>query len=60
MGKYPYVELMEATAVSVEPVGRESRWNLDGELLENNHLSAQVLRGHDWGVKLAAAGPCTA
>ena len=42
MGQFPYVELVEATAVAVQPQGRESRWNLDGELLADNHISAQV------------------
>ena len=42
MGQFPYVELVEATAVAVQPRGKESRWNVDGELLADNHLSAQV------------------
>ena len=42
VGQFPYVELVEATAVAVQPQGRESRWNLDGELLADNHISAQV------------------
>ena len=42
MGQFPYVELVEATAVAVQPLGKESRWNVDGELLADNHLSAQV------------------
>ena len=25
--------------------GRESVWSVDGELLENNHISANVYRG---------------
>ena len=29
----------------VSPVGRESWWNVDGELLSNNHLTAEVHRG---------------
>lgn len=29
----------------VEPVGRESSWNVDGELLDNNHVTAQVHKG---------------
>lgn len=42
MGQFPYVELVEATAVAVQPQGKESRWNVDGELLADNHLSAEV------------------
>lgn len=41
-GKFSYVDIVEATAVHVEPVGKESRWNVDGELLETNHVNAQV------------------
>eukprot|EP00891_Asterochloris_glomerata_P006863 jgi/Astpho2/6863/Aster-06535 len=44
-GKFSYVDIVEATAVHVEPVGKESRWNVDGELLETNHVNAQVHRG---------------
>ena len=33
------------TAVRLEPVGRESSWNVDGELLENNHVTSQVHKG---------------
>ena len=41
-GQYQYVEVLDVTAVRVEPTGRESAWNVDGELLENNHVTAQV------------------
>ena len=33
------------TAVRVEPMGTESAWNVDGELLANNHVTAQVHKG---------------
>lgn len=26
-------------------IGKESRWNVDGELLANNHITAEVHRG---------------
>ena len=42
MDRFPYVDIVEATAVSVVPSGRESHWNVDGELLADNRLSAQV------------------
>ena len=29
----------------VEPLGQESSWNVDGELLENNHVTCQVHKG---------------
>ena len=38
----PYVSVMEATAVKVHPVGQESSWNVDGELMPHNQLSAKV------------------
>jgi ceramide kinase len=43
--KFPYVQIAEATAVKIEPVGKESCWNVDGELLDNNHVTARVHRG---------------
>lgn len=33
-----------APSVSVRPVGRESSWNVDGELLSDNTVSVQVQR----------------
>lgn len=44
-GQFHFMEVLEATAVRLEPVGRESSWNVDGELLENNHVTAQVHKG---------------
>ena len=43
--KFPYVQIAEATAVKIEPVGKESCWNVDGELLDNNYVTARVHRG---------------
>lgn len=37
-----YVDVVDATAVSVTPQGRESSWNVDGELLANNTIAAAV------------------
>jgi hypothetical protein len=37
-----YVSVMEATALKVHPVGQESSWNVDGELMPYNQLSAKV------------------
>lgn len=44
-GQFKYVEVFDVTAVWVEPTGRESAWNVDGELLANNHVTAQVHKG---------------
>lgn len=44
LGRFPYVDIVEATAVAVEPLGKESHWNVDGELLSDNRLSAQARR----------------
>ncbi len=38
----PYVSVIEATALKVQPVGQESSWNVDGELMPHNQLSAKV------------------
>ncbi|CAL5222228.1 g4561 [Coccomyxa viridis] len=38
----PYVRVVEATAVKVQPIGRESHWNVDGELMPHKQLSARV------------------
>ncbi|GAB4813614.1 hypothetical protein N2152v2_000660 [Parachlorella kessleri] len=40
-----YIEVMPAVAVKVEPLGKESRWNVDGELLPSNHITSEVHRG---------------
>ena len=37
-----YVDVVEATAVSVTPQGRESNWNVDGEILANNTIVTAV------------------
>lgn len=42
MEHLPYVRVVEATAVKVQPVGSESCWNVDGELMPHNKLSARV------------------
>ncbi len=44
-GQFSYVEALDVTAMRVEPVGKESSWNVDGELLENNHVTCQVHKG---------------
>ena len=44
-GRFGFVEVAECTAVQVRPRGHESRWNLDGELLADNRLTARVHRG---------------
>ena len=44
-GQYPFVEVVQCTAVQVSPKGHESCWNVDGELLPNNHVTARMLCG---------------
>ena len=44
-GMLEYVDVIEATWVKVEPSGRESHWNVDGELLEHNSICASIHRG---------------
>ncbi|GMH32730.1 hypothetical protein BSKO_00564 [Bryopsis sp. KO-2023] len=44
-GKFKFVETIDATAVCVEPVHGKSAWNVDGEVLGEQTLSAVVHRG---------------
>lgn len=44
-GRFSFVEVVECAAVQVRPHGPESCWNLDGELLADNRLTARVHRG---------------
>ncbi|KAL4433742.1 hypothetical protein ABPG75_000183 [Micractinium tetrahymenae] len=45
-GEHGFFTVVPAVAVHVEPVGgKESHWNADGELLPNNHITAEVHRG---------------
>ncbi|BDA50250.1 Ceramide kinase [Coccomyxa sp. Obi] len=41
----PFVTVLDVVAVAVKPIGPESSWNVDGELMPSNHLSARVHRG---------------
>ena len=41
----PYVKVVEATAVKVQPLGEESHWNVDGELMPHNEVAAHVCQG---------------
>ena len=41
----PYVKVIEATAVKVQPLGKESHWNVDGELMPHNEVAAHVCQG---------------
>lgn len=45
MDKFPYVDVIDCTAVQISPSGPESSWSVDGELLQNNFLSGEVHRG---------------
>ena len=40
-----YVDVHSASWVKVEPQGRESHWNVDGELLQHNSICASIHRG---------------
>jgi len=55
---YPFVKVVPVTAVAVRPVGPESSWNVDGELLSHNTVHIRVQRGlvdvFARGVELAA------
>jgi ceramide kinase len=42
---FPFVEMVECEALQLRPVGPESCWNVDGELLPNNCVTARVHRG---------------
>lgn len=42
---FPYVEVIDVTAVKVTPKGPESYWNVDGEILSDNRFTGQVHRG---------------
>ncbi len=44
-GAFPYVDVIDATAVQITPEGRESVWSADGELLQNSFLSGEVHQG---------------
>ena len=52
-GQHPYVDVIDAVAVRVECQGQQSHWNLDGELLSTQCLSAEV---HQGLVKVFARG----
>ncbi|KAK9903549.1 hypothetical protein WJX75_008659 [Coccomyxa subellipsoidea] len=40
----PFITVLDVVAVAVKPIGAESSWNVDGELMPSNHLSARVHR----------------
>ena len=42
---FPYVEVIDVTAIQVTPKGMESYWNVDGEILADNRFTGQVHRG---------------
>ncbi|CAL8471765.1 g11307 [Coccomyxa elongata] len=43
--KFSFVEALDCTAVALTPRGPESCWNVDGELLPDNHIAARVHHG---------------
>ena len=44
-GVFEFVDILDVTAIRVIPQGRQSSWNVDGELLKNNNLEANIHRG---------------
>ncbi|KDD75768.1 hypothetical protein H632_c506p0, partial [Helicosporidium sp. ATCC 50920] len=40
-----YVQVVPAVAVRIEPLGAQSHWNVDGELLPVSGIQAEVQRG---------------
>ena len=44
-GMLSYVDVVEVLWAKVEPQGRESHWNVDGELLQHNSICASLHRG---------------
>ena len=44
-GKFPFVEVTDCAAVHLAPVGPQSCWNVDGELLPDAEVTMKVHRG---------------
>ena len=44
-GAFPYVDIIDATAVQITPSGKQSCWSVDGEILANNTLTGKVHQG---------------
>ena len=44
-GQFDFVEIVDVSALRMKPIGRQSSWNVDGELLRNNTVEARVHRG---------------
>ncbi len=44
-GKFPFVEMIDCAAVHLTPVGAQSCWNMDGELLPDTEVTMKVHRG---------------
>ncbi|CAL5222892.1 g5321 [Coccomyxa viridis] len=44
-GKFPFVEMIDCAAVHLTPVGAQSCWNVDGELLPDTEVTMKVHRG---------------
>ena len=43
--RFGFVDVVDCKAVHVTPLGHESHWNVDGELLTDNHITACVHHG---------------
>lgn len=52
-GQFPFVHVLPCTSVSVTPLGKESCWNVDGELLRNNTVT---INAHQTIVDIFARG----
>ncbi len=44
-GMFDFVEIKTVKAVQIRPIGKESHWNCDGELLPENHISIRAHQG---------------
>ena len=53
-GQFDFVEIVDATAARIVPIGKQSSWNVDGELLRHNFVETQIHRGL---VRTFAGGP---
>jgi len=44
-GKFPFVEIIDCAAVHLSPVGVQSCWNCDGEILPDTEVTMKIHRG---------------
>ena len=44
-GKFPFVEMTNCAAVHLSPVGVQSCWNCDGEILPDTEVTMKIHQG---------------